>query len=407
MFYGIARTPTLVVGDLMMLHGHVYTGNCTSPWVQAILISGSHIEEVGADAVILKRRTSHTRTVDLHGKTVVPGLIDAHVHLLFGAMELHGINLSTPKKSITPLEPDRLVDHIRQYAERHSHEPVLQGRADFSASPTFSPTRELLDKAVPDRPLVIHSTFEHALWVNSKALALAGITDQPLANPDEERNIIRDASGRPTGILIEAAMQVIERAVQQSLPIDEQLSMLTEAARFLNSHGITGVVNATGNLAEIQLLGTLRDRGQLTVRTRNAFGAVAVRHELSPQFLADLDLARTRYHDKRASANLVKFFEDGSTELIPPLVYERSADHRVLELDRLGYQLMTHAERDDSVHMVLNAYSNAQRINGPRDRRLRIEHATVVFNEDIARYASQSVIASMQPIFCCSETGTN
>jgi predicted amidohydrolase YtcJ len=184
--------------------------------------------------------------------------------------------------------------------------------------------------------------------------------------------------------------------------------MLREAGRYLNSYGITSVVNATGDLAEIKLLGILRDRGQLTVRTRNAFGAVAVAHHLTPQFLADLDLARTQYHDEWVSANLVKFFADGSTGLIPPLVYERAQfDELVLDLDRRGYQLMTHAERDDSVHMVLNAYENAARINGPRDRRFRIEHATVVFDADIRRFAAQSVIVSMQPIFCCSETGTN
>lgn len=79
----------------------------------------------------------------------------------------------------------------------------------------------------------------------------------------------------------------------------------------------------------------------------------------------------------------------------------------MVELDGRGYQLMTHAQRDDSVHLALDAYAEAARINGSRDRRLRIEHATVVYESDIPRFASQSVIASMQPIFCCSETGTN
>jgi predicted amidohydrolase YtcJ len=135
---------------------------------------------------------------------------------------------------------------------------------------------------------------------------------------------------------------------------------------------------------------------------------VAVPHRLTPEFLADLEKARSRYHDGWVSANLVKFFADGSTGLIPPLVYRPDEFKAlVVELDRRGFQLMTHAERDDSVHLVLDAYADAARINGPRDRRARIEHATVVYDADIPRFASQSVIVSMQPIFCCSETGTN
>jgi predicted amidohydrolase YtcJ len=129
---------------------------------------------------------------------------------------------------------------------------------------------------------------------------------------------------------------------------------------------------------------------------------------LTQEFLAQLDEARVKYHDEWVSANLVKFFADGSTGLIPPLVYE-PAQYKalVLELDRRGYQLMTHAQRGDSVHMILDAYEAAVRANGPRDRRLRIEHDLVVHDPDFPRYAALSVIAGMQPVFCCSEIGTN
>ena len=135
------------------------------------------------------------------------------------------------------------------------------------------------------------------------------------------------------------------------------------------------MVNATGSLAEIQLYGALRDRGELTVRTRTSFGAVAVNHHLTPEFLADLEKARTEYHDDWVSANLVKFFVDGGTGLVPPLTYV-PADYKklVLELDKRGYQIMTHAYRPDSTHLVVNTYEEAERANGPRDRRFRIEH---------------------------------
>src|SRR5208337_2958341 len=213
-------------------------------------------------------------------------------------------------------------------------------RADFSTVPPTTPAHALLDAAVPDRPVVIHNTSEHALWLNAAALAMSRLTERPVADADEERGIIRDASGRPTGVLLEAAMQVAARAVAVRLPVEQQLAMVEAATHYLNGFGITSVVNATGDLAEIQLYAALRDRGALTVRTRTAFGAVAVQQRLAPAFLADLEQARRLYHDEWVSANLVKFFADGSTGLYPPLVYD-SADYRalVMALDQRGYQI--------------------------------------------------------------------
>jgi len=326
----------------------------------------------------------------------------------FGAMELNGINLSTPAFSITPNDPDTLVEKIAAFASSHPNDKVIVGRADFGTAPPAVPTHELLDRAVPDRPAIIHHTSEHALWVNAKTLAFAGIGDQPVADPDEERNVIRDASGHPTGLLLESAMELVERAVFAALPRDEKLSLLRDASQYLNRYGITSVVNATGSLSEIELYAALRDRGELTVRTRNSFGAVAVRHHLTPQFLADLETARSHYHDEWVSADLVKFFADGGSGLIPPLVYD-PADYKklVLELDKRGFQIMTHALRGDSAHMVLDTYEEVAKTNGPRDRRFRMEHAEIFPPEDLPRFAKLGVVVSTQPSFCCSDIGSN
>jgi predicted amidohydrolase YtcJ len=256
--------------------------------------------------------------------------------------------------------------------------------------------------------VIVHHTAEHSLLLNAKALALAGITDEPVADPEEEKNIIRDASGHPSGLLLEAAMAIMERALQPLFPEEEKLKFLRDAAHHLNQFGITSVVNATGNLAEIQLYAALRDRGELTVRTRTSFGAVAVNHHLTPEFLADLEKARTLYHDDWVSANLVKFFVDGGTGLIPPLTY-RPAEYKklVLDLDKRGFQIMTHAYRPDSTHLVVDTYEEAARVNGPRDRRFRIEHGDFLPAADVSRVAKLSLITSMQPSFCCDENGSN
>jgi len=400
--------PNALAADTLLIHGHIYTGNPRAPWASALSVSGSHIEAVGTDAAVLKNRSSRAQVIDLHGQTVIPGIVDSHTHVLYGAYALHGLNLSTAESSITPEKPELLVERLKAYAAAHPRDAVLFGRADFSTVPPSTPTHALLDRAVADRPVVIHNTSEHAVWLNSAALQMAGVTDRPVADSDEERGVIRDASGHPSGVLLEAAMQLAARAVAVRVPLEDKLAMVQAATRYLNSMGITSVVNATGDLAEIELYGTLRDRGTLTVRTRTSFGSVAVQHHLTPEFLADLERARQRYHDEWVSANLVKFFADGGTGLIPPLVYTaHDYETLVTELDARGYQIMTHALRADSVHMILDTYERLERAHGPRDRRLRVEHADLVDAVDLPRFARLSVIADMQPSFCCGDDGGN
>jgi predicted amidohydrolase YtcJ len=381
-----------LASDTILLHGHIYTGNSKAPWAEAVAVTGTRIDALGADRDIGRQRRATTRVIDLHGHTVIPGIVDSHIHLLYGAYALHGLNLSTPQASITPDKGELLVSRLKDYAQAHPADTVLFARADFSATPPTTPTKELLDRAVADRPVIVHNSSEHALWVNSAALRMAGITHRPVADAQEERGIIRDASGRPSGVLLEAGMEVMERAVAQRVPLEDKLAMLKAATRYLNSFGITSVVNATGNLDEIRLFAALRDRGELTVRTRTSFGSVAVPHRLTPGLLA----------------NLVKFFADGATGLIPPLVYTPEAyQDLVMEFDRLGFQIMTHAARNDSVHMILDTYEHIEKSHGPRDRRLRIEHADLTDEADIARFAKDSVIVVMQPTFCCAEQGLN
>jgi predicted amidohydrolase YtcJ len=394
--------------DILLVHGHVYTGNPRARWAAAVAVEDARIAAVGTDAAILKRRKAHTEVVDLHGQTVIPGIVDSHMHLLYGAYALHGLNLSTPESSITPDKPDELVARLKAYADGHPQDAVLLARADFSTAPPTTPTAALLDRAVPGRPLVIHNTSEHAIWLNSAALKLAGLDERPVKDLDEERGVIRDASGHATGVLLEAAMQIAGRAVAARISAEDQLAMLRDATRHLNSLGITSIVNATGDLAELKLYAALRDRGELTVRTRTAFGAVAVQHRLTPQFLAELDQARGLYHDDWVAANLVKFFADGGTGLVPPLVYSaQDYETLVMDLDQRGYQIMTHALRADSVHMILDTYQRLEQAHGRRDRRLRIEHADLIDAVDMPRFAELSVIADMQPAFCCAEEGAS
>jgi predicted amidohydrolase YtcJ len=397
----------LLASDTVLLNGHIYTANTQNHWAEAIAITGDKIDAVGSNAEIARRRSASTKVIDLQGKTVIPGITDGHVHLWFGALALHGFNLSTPESNITSKDSDLLLGKIKAYAASHPKDPVVFGRVQFITD--FTPsgnaykkptvTHELLDRAVPDRPLVIHDVSEHALWVNQKVLDLAHISDAPVSDPSIEENILRDAHGHRSGVVMEGAMEIVEQALPDP-PLAVKFEWLQQAMHYLNSFGITSATMATGSLADIELYGKMRDRGLLTLRTRTAFGAVAVNHHLTPQFLADLDKARSIYHDSWVSANLVKFFSDGLTD--PPVYKPEEFQKLVVELDKRGYQLMTHSIGVDSARMVLDAYQAAVKINGPRDRRFRMEHADYLNPEDIPRFHQLPVIASMQPGFCCN-----
>src|SRR5579863_770048 len=182
---------SLFASDMILLNGHIFTANSKGRWAEAVAITGDKIDAVGSTAEIGSHRSANTKVIDLQGKTVIPGITDGHVHLWFGALALHGFNLSTPEFNISSKEPDLLLARIKDYAASHPKDPVVFGRVqfitDFTASgnaykkPTV--THELLDRAVPDRPLVIHDVSEHALWVNQKTLDLAHISDAPFSDP--------------------------------------------------------------------------------------------------------------------------------------------------------------------------------------------------------------------------------
>jgi predicted amidohydrolase YtcJ len=398
-------TQAVQASELLLLHGHIYTAAASGPkWAQAIAVTGNHIDAVGTDSEVLRFKTPKSKVIDLHGSTVMPGVTDNHVHLWFGSLALHGFNLSTPESNITvDNDPQLFAGKIKAYADSHPKEPVLIGRATFSNGVTTpAPDRAFLDKIVPDRPLVIHATSEHTLWVNSKALALAGITSKPLADPEVNKYVLRNAQGEPTGVLREAAMEVMEQALPD-LPLDEKLEIFCAGEQYLNSLGITSVVLATGGLKDLAAYDALRKRGMLTLRTRQAFGAVAVNHHWTPQFLADLEKARTTYHDDWISANMVKFFMDGAPSA--PLYTTQEYAHIVGELDKRGFQVMSHALSPAAAKVVLDGDEQVEKMNGPRDRRFRMEHAGRVNAEDLPRFAKLGVIPSMQPAFCCYPGG--
>src|ERR1700691_869742 len=145
---------SLFSSDTVLVNGHIYTANTRRQWVEAVAITADKIDAVGSNAEIAPHRSANTKVIDLKGKTVIPGITDGHVHLWFGALALHGFNLSTPEFNITAKDSDLLLGKIKDYAAHHPQDPVIFGRlqfiTDFSASgnsfkkPTV--THNLLDR---------------------------------------------------------------------------------------------------------------------------------------------------------------------------------------------------------------------------------------------------------------------
>lgn len=388
--------------DLILVNGRVFTAG-KAKWAEAIAVTGDNIEKVGTTAEVMKTKTTGTKIIDLKGKMVIPGITDDHVHIWFGSLALNGFNFSTPEMNITP-EANRaaFIAKVREYALGHPEMPIIFGRSAFGrVAPAPGPGKDILDEAVPDRPVIVHHTSEHALFVNSKMLELAGITDKPLDDPQMEKFIERDKDGHPTGLVNETAMILIEQAVPR-MSITDQARILEGGVHYLNSFGITSIDALTGGLMDLEGYDALRKQGKLTLRIRQAFASVAVNHQLTPQFLANLETARTTYHDDWISANLVKFFMDGAPT--DPLYDQAGYTAIVTELDKRGYQITSHALSPAGAKMALNGYEAAIQANGAKDRRFRMEHGSRFEPVDLPRFAKLGVINSTQPAFCCSPT---
>ncbi len=405
--------------DVLLTHGHIYTANPNQRWVEAVAIHGDHIAAVGTSAQLESYRGKSTQVIDLGGRMVMPGIIDDHTHFAWASAGLAGVQIYEERTV-----PE--VKHALQiYAAAHPKDSFVYG-AGWNYGffpPTGLPTKEILDEYFPDRPIAIMSSDGHSLWVNSKALSMAGITKStkdPGADGGPVRGIIvRDAKGEPTGVLEEGAKSL----VLDRIPFThaQKISFIKLGMAEANRHGVTAVVNASGDIPEMELYQELHQRGELTVRMTTAFAKdVGVRHTLSAAELQDFEDARKRFNDDWVRAGIIKFFSDGVIEthtagMLQPYANKPGDSGKTLytpeefkkyflELDKRGFQVMTHSIGDGAVRTVLDAYEYVEKMDGPRDRRWRVEHIETINPADVPRFAKLHVIASIQP-WCCPRPG--
>ncbi len=399
--------------DLVIHHAAIWTVDAAHPRAQALAVQGSTIVAIGKNDDIMGRVGPKTRIIDAHGRAVLPGFTDTHVHFLSGALGLTRADLEGAK------DVAELRTRLTKYRDLHPGTGWVQGRGWNYAmfGKEALPHKKYLDDLFPDRPVWLSGYDGHTSWVNSKALALAGITKD--TKDPANGVIVRDANGDATGALKEKASGLVGKLAPPPTRA-ENVQALIAGMKLAGTLGVTRVHSAGGDFEVLPILDSLEKAGALSVRFDIGYRVEppALRQE---QLIAIED-AQKRYTSDWLAGGLIKLMIDGVIEshtaaMLGPytdqpntsgaLFWERKpfAD-AVRVLDGKGLRIMTHAIGELGVRTTLDAYAAAVKANGPRDRRFRVEHIETVAASDIARFGKEGVIAGMQPLHAYPDVNT-
>lgn len=391
--------------DLVAVNGTIYTLDPARPVAGAVAIAGGRISAVGSEGDVRPYWDASTQVLDLGGQAAVPGLTDAHVHLVSYGLSLEQVDL-TGTRSVR-----EAVERVRARAGAAAPGEWVTGRGwDRNLwAPPEPPTRHDLDAVAPANPVALGSKDGHAMWVNTAALRALGL-DSATADPEGGR-IVRDArTGEPTGILLEQAIDEVWRRMPR--PGREALRRAAaSAAQRALSLGLTGVHNCEGG-PEMAALAELWQERALGVRVY----ALLARESLDAALEVGLC---TGLGDEWLRVGHLKLFADGSlgshtADMLEP--YEGEGANRgvpVLESEELqslveraargGIAAAVHAIGDRANRRVLDVYERTRPTWSARGLRPRIEHVQLLTAQDLPRLAALGVVASMQPIHATSD----
>lgn len=396
--------------DLVFTNGAVYTVDAARRWARAVAVRGGRIVAVGTDDGVRELIGPKTEVHDLKGMMLLPGFQDAHCHPPSAGLQLIQCDLSD---AYTAAEYERIV---RRYAEEHPDQEWIQGGGwSMDAFPGGTPTRDLLDRLVPDRPAFLPNRDGHGAWVNSKALELAGITGETPDPPDGR--IERDERGEPSGTLHEGAMDLVEKLMPPVSEEDMERG-LRMAQGYLHSLGITAWQDAIvgGSYPTLEAYVSAARSGELTARV---VGALWWDRHRGGEQIEELIAKRDRSFAGRFRATTVKIMQDGVVENFTAGVLEPYLDRdrkptanrglsfvdpdllkgHVTRLDAEGFQVHFHALAERAVREALDAVEAARRANGVNDNRHHIAHIQVVHPDDIPRFRELGVVANAQPLW--------
>ena len=395
--------------DTVIVNANGYTLNAKGDLVQFAALAfddKGKITAVGTAADV-KARAPGARQVDVQGKTVLPGLIDAHGHVFGLGQMLTQLDLS----QATSL--DGALASIAAYARANPTQTWLRGRGWNQENWKLGrfPTAADLDPVVSDKPVWFERVDGHAGWANSRALAAAGITDK---TPDPAGGkIMRDANGKATGVLVDAAQDLVVKIMPAQTEAEGRVA-LERALGAMAQVGLTGAHDAGVSVAEDRLYRAYADGGKLTARIYGMIGGTDADFDV----LAKNGPLKTYGKDMYALRS-VKLYSDGAlgsrgAALIKPYSDEPHShgllffkqgemDAKMKKAMARGYQVNVHAIGDAGNKQILDIYKKQVGATNSAAQRHRIEHAQVVTQADIVRFKTLGIIPSMQPTHATSD----
>jgi hypothetical protein len=397
-----------VYATLVLVNGHVWTENPAQPEAEAVAVYGNRILRVGTSEEVRRLAGPPTRVIDLHGRRVVPGFNDAHVHFAIGGQVLANVQL------LDAASQAEFRARIARFAQlQPAGAWIRSGIWDHERwTPAVLPTHQLIDDVTSKNPVFIMRLDGHMGLANALAMKLAGVDRNTKDVPGGV--IVRDADGNPTGIFKDAAMTLIHRVIPP-LSVEQTETAILAAQQEAARNGVTSVQEMADNQDDttgpqhLRALQALEREGQLKVRI-----SVNLRL-LDWKNLAGSGM-QAGFSDGLIQVGGLKAFADGglgasTAWLFAPyndapttsglatdeLQHPEQMFTDMKGADKAGLQIAIHAIGDRANRTILDLYQRVEKDNGPRDRRLRIEHAQHLTAADIPRFAQLHVIASMQP----------
>ena len=386
--------------DLILVNGNVYTVDGAHPRASAFAVRNGRIVFVGSDREARFLAGSATRVIDARGQTVIPGMVDAHAHLLGLGTSLRNVKLAGSRTY------DEVIARVAERAKTAKPGEWIIGRGwDQNLWPEKKfPTHEALTRAIPNNPVVLTRIDGHALLANAMAMKAAGIT-AGTRDPEGGR-IERNADRSPSGVFVDNAENLVNRVIPAATREQTRAAILAAIAE-ANKWGLVGIHDAGASRRTIDIYESLAREGRYNLRNYVLVSgdSGSVNHYLSvgPRsalygghlWVRSIKLYSDGALGSRGAALLASYSDDrDNTGLIvtPPAEIQRIATSGL----RRGFQVAVHAIGDRGNRIVLDAYDAALRAVPTVDHRFRIEHAQVISPTDIPRFARMGVIPSMQ-----------
>lgn len=394
--------------DVIFLNASVYTVDAGQPTAQAVAVRGNRILYVGDNGGAIHHHAPQTQVFNCRGRTLMPGFIDSHFHLLNGSLQLDLLDLDAARDIPT------IAEAVRAYATQNPELEWIEGIQLHYAALVHQDQRfdrHLLDALVPDRPVVLTAFDRHTVWANTAALRrgqLLNGRELPAGN-----QIVMAEDGAATGELREPAAFLPIKGLIPEPDDARKRTLLRMGLAQAAQNGITSVHNMDNLNDSIELYAALEDLGELTLRVYVPYD---IHLDTPLEAIAEAVALRRRFPGGLVRAGSVKVFMDGVLESYTALMLEAYAtdpgnwgaslhsaerfDAVAAEADRVGLQIFVHCCGDGAVRRALDGYAHALRVNGRRDSRHRIEHIEVISADDIPRFKELGVVASMQPYHC-------